>query len=178
MSEAHENLQRLVDGLGITAKFSFVPFSRSRSKAGKTPSLNYEVTLSRNGRDFLNFDYTKGCGHCPSAKLTKLTSNMKRQAAELECETGLEAQLRFSRFESIRGKKIEPSLVDVVGAVLCDAEALNHSSFEDWASDFGYDTDSRKAEEAYNQCVKTGLALLACVGHVNLTKMQELAREL
>lgn len=44
----------------------------------------------------------------------------------------------------------EPSMDDVLDAIASDASGYeNASGFEDWASEYGYDTDSRKAERTY-----------------------------
>jgi hypothetical protein len=47
----------------------------------------------------------------------------------------------------------EPSAEDVLDCLASDSSSVeNAQSFEDWASDLGYDTDSRKAERTYNIC--------------------------
>jgi hypothetical protein len=44
----------------------------------------------------------------------------------------------------------EPEPADVLDCLASDASgAENASSFEDWCSEYGYDTDSRKAEKTY-----------------------------
>jgi hypothetical protein len=44
----------------------------------------------------------------------------------------------------------EPDLLDVLDALASDASSYdNAGSFEDWADEYGYDTDSRKAERTY-----------------------------
>ena len=44
----------------------------------------------------------------------------------------------------------EPSAADVLECLLDDSSSFeNASSFEEWAEEFGYDTDSRKAERTY-----------------------------
>ena len=44
----------------------------------------------------------------------------------------------------------EPNTHDVVTCVTMDCSGFSNSrSFEDWASEYGYDTDSRKAEAIY-----------------------------
>jgi hypothetical protein len=44
----------------------------------------------------------------------------------------------------------EPKLADVLDCLSSDASGLESSrGFEDWCSDYGYDTDSRKAEKIY-----------------------------
>lgn len=40
---------------------------------------------------------------------------------------------------------------DVLYSLLIDSDA-NEYTFEDWADNFGYDTDSRKAEQIYHAC--------------------------
>lgn len=49
----------------------------------------------------------------------------------------------------------EPSAADVLSCLISDSSACDQS-FEEWASDLGYDIDSRKAEATYNACVKSG----------------------
>ena len=44
--------------------------------------------------------------------------------------------------------------------MLRDGEAFfNAQSFEDWASEYGYDSDSRKAEAVYRACDNIGRTL-------------------
>ena len=40
-----------------------------------------------------------------------------------------------------------------------DSDVLNYDCFEDWADCMGMDTDSRKAEDIYNACMKIALKL-------------------
>jgi len=46
------------------------------------------------------------------------------------------------------GWKEQPTAADVLHSLISDAEG-DTSSFEAWASDYGYDVDSRKAEQIY-----------------------------
>lgn len=44
----------------------------------------------------------------------------------------------------------DPTAVDVLDCLLSDATGYDNArGFEDWASEYGYDTDSRKAEDTY-----------------------------
>lgn len=45
----------------------------------------------------------------------------------------------------------EPTAADVLYCVCSDARAAD-DSFEGWCSEFGYETDSRKAEKTYKAC--------------------------
>lgn len=45
----------------------------------------------------------------------------------------------------------EPELADVLDCLASDASGYeNARDFQDWASEYGYDTDRRKAERTYN----------------------------
>jgi hypothetical protein len=47
----------------------------------------------------------------------------------------------------------EPKTADVLDCLASDAASIDNTrGFEDWCSDFGYDTDSRKAEKMYKTC--------------------------
>lgn len=50
-----------------------------------------------------------------------------------------------------KGKPTKPALGDVLYALVLDASACE-DSFEDWCSNYGYDTDSRKALDTYLDC--------------------------
>lgn len=47
----------------------------------------------------------------------------------------------------------EPTAADVLSCLVSDVSA-GEQTFEDFASEFGYDVDSRKAEKTWRQCVK------------------------
>lgn len=56
----------------------------------------------------------------------------------------------FSQGYGISG---EPDAENVLNALSSDSSSFeNARSFEDWAEEFGYDTDSRKAEKIYRVC--------------------------
>ena len=44
-----------------------------------------------------------------------------------------------------------PSFVDVLQCLLSDISNIEYHTFETWCSDFGCDTDSRKAERTFNE---------------------------
>lgn len=59
----------------------------------------------------------------------------------------------------------EPTVRDVLECLLSDASGVaNSESFEDWCGDYGYDTDSRKAERTYNACVEQTESLRQLLG--------------
>lgn len=58
-----------------------------------------------------------------------------------------------------------PKVEDVLDSLALDASAYeNARGFEDFAGDFGYDTDSRKAERMYLECGETAKRLRFFLG--------------
>lgn len=57
-----------------------------------------------------------------------------------------------------------PSLVAVLACLMSDASAGKGGSFEDFCGEYGYDTDSRRAESAYNACRDTAAAMRRMLG--------------
>lgn len=63
--------------------------------------------------------------------------------------------------------KAPPTAADVLNCLLSDASSVeNTGSFEEWCSDFGYNTDSRKAERAYKACEATVAPLREFLGEL------------
>jgi hypothetical protein len=76
MTDKHPDITAALDALKLTVKSEFVPFSRSRNRDekhdGKTRySLNWKVTLVRDGRDVLTTDYGAGIAHAPGYAATR-----------------------------------------------------------------------------------------------------------
>lgn len=173
MSEASEKIQAAMDAQGLTVESVFVPFSQSRNAGNKDLSLNWRVTLKRNGREVVTTDYTAGAGHCPAYKLSMKeaggrNSIMRHEMLRHECETG-----RVYRRYGPGVAKIEPDAVSVVWSLTRDADVLDAGGFEEWASEYGYDADSRKAEKIYRDCLDLALKLRAGLGDEGLRALRE-----
>jgi hypothetical protein len=54
------------------------------------------------------------------------------------------------------GITTKPQGFEVICAVCRDYLEASENSFDDWAGNFGYDSDSRKAEAIYGQCLAMG----------------------
>src|SRR5690606_27827140 len=59
-NEAGEPDRDLIEEAGLTVAAVFVPWSQSRNKGERSPSLNWRVTLQCKGRDVLTCDYSAG----------------------------------------------------------------------------------------------------------------------
>ncbi len=86
------------------------------------------------------------------------------------------APLAALKAAKVQGSKVErtayatfavptqPTLPAVLQSLALDARSADET-FESWCADFGYDTDSRKAEAAYRACQDTRVHLLRLFGH-------------
>jgi hypothetical protein len=77
---------------------------------------------------------------------------------------------------STSGKPIKPDPLDVIHSLALDSDVLDFPTFEQWASEFGYDEDSRKAEKIYHACLTIGLRMRAALGDAALQELQAAAR--
>jgi len=174
------NAQRaiVIEALGLTVESVFVPFSQSRNKGEKHPSLNWRVTILHNGREILTTDYSAGSAHCPSYKHNDRAETHHMIA--WECENGFKASgvrwgSRPEAYGATRGnvaQAIKPDSLAVLASLAMDSDVLEARGFEDWASNFGYDTDSRKAESIYRTCLEIALKLRHALGDSGLQTLR------
>ena len=60
----------------------------------------------------------------------------------------------------------EPKLADVLDCLASDASGVENCAgkFDDWCGEYGYDTDSRKAERTFNICKRQAANLKRLLG--------------
>lgn len=170
-----QKITQTMADLGLTISAEFVPWSKSRNakpNAGSTDrSLNWKVSVRHNDREILNVDYAAGIANCPSYKSNARLTVDYVAALTFETEHGRR------NTGAVRGNVITPELADVMASLILDSSAIDHTTFESWAGEFGYDTDSRKAEAIYRACLQEGLALRNSVGEAGLAKLREAAQD-
>ena len=77
---------------------------------------------------------------------------------------GRQMTLHFSQGYGISG---EPKAADVLNCLAADSGSVENNlltGFEGWASDLGYDPDSRKAEKIFKTCEKQAEKLKKFLG--------------
>jgi len=188
MSEQRAAIETYVSILGVHYSAEFVPFSKSRNAKPRVKlselSLNWRVTigkrspidgqLSRTGT--LVTDYQQGIGHIPGLPYNARPTIHYDKCVRNSCEHG--SSYVDSSSGVIRGRPLSaPALADVLYCLISDADAIEYPTYEDWASNMGYDTDSRKGEATYRACLETGLKLRALIGDGALTKLRELFQD-
>lgn len=174
-SLAHKN--------NLTVTWEFIPFARSRNKSEEMKSLNWTFRAARNGRKILEGYYSAGQAHCPAyAKRPGRGAHINhwKKAVSDECESGL-IHRPPSHPEGAWIKTAEPvpspRLAELLFSLALDSDVLHYTSFEDWATDMGIDTDSRRGEKAYRECLATALALRNSMGDGDFSELRELAAQ-
>lgn len=123
----------------------------------------------------LTCEYSAGIAHAPSYKANDRSVDYVA-AIETETETGRSAG-QPGNVVTVGRKPILPDTASVLASLISDADAIEHSSFESWASDYGYDVDSRAAESTYRACLAIGLALRSAIGEAGLTALRAAAQD-
>ncbi len=153
------------------------------------PHIAYTVTILRNGREVWFGPYKLGVGHVDPRKARVSLYTGVRFTADEESLLATWQHKPHAQFinkalwANVAAKvalqqKIAPKLADVVCSLLSDGAAyFDGQSFEDWAGDFGYDTDSRKAEETYRTCDAIGRQLIRGLGRETVEKLREAAQD-
>lgn len=170
MADTHKDGRAVfLRDLGVTMEARFIPQSQSRNRDETEKSLNWVVTIKR-GEQFISTDYMQGIGHVPGRPQSfarTLYEQRIREEYDKASEDGryLTSVTRHpgSPMFGTRKPLPGPTLDDVLYCLVMDAEAASET-FEDWCANFGYDTDSRKAEATYNACVQIGIKLRNLLG--------------
>lgn len=181
---ARETIEQFASEHGLAIRAVFVPFSASRNAkpaGGRTQaweSLNWKVTLTRNGADVLETNYSQGVAHCPAYERKWATRAESQNAIRIEVESGRRALPGIGGPRASQEPIESPAIADVLGSLAMDSDVLDYPTFEKWADCFGYDSDSRSADSTYRQCLSHALALRAALGDSALARLCEAAREL
>lgn len=86
----------------------------------------------------------------------EMTRNGKTVFFPWKTGTGLVNRTAWDKKLNLPGTPTKPNPAEVLGRVCADYLSAAHCPFEDWADDFGYDADSRKAESVYLECQSMG----------------------
>jgi hypothetical protein len=152
------------------------------------PCLAYTVTLSYQGRGILTTAYHLGTGHVSREDIARVSDNystparyaayyvtvLRKPYAKFVDQNGWVAAVAYAA----NRRNVKPHLADVLHSLCVDSTPyFAHSTFEDWAGEYGYDTDSRKALATYEQCIDTGRKLARALPADVLEQVQALTAD-
>lgn len=161
-------VDQIIEGLGLTLTCKY---NTNVVQDPKNPQLNWICTLSRGKRSF-DVPYHQGSGHIKGLPETKDTY-LKKETIRIICETGYMHKLieNWQRPIIRKTRVAEPLLKDVLYCLCLDAQVLNCATFEEWANEYGYDQDSRKAEGIYRECIAQSLKLSNLIGSTTIESL-------
>ena len=173
----HAELDAVIASLGLSFQAVQIP-ARTDGVASDWDkgAFHFAVTIS-NARGTWSGNYSMGSGHATFAPWEK-TRELTRKDYDRISRRGFTPRTLFDE-EAVKKYRLPPvpTLRDVLYSLVSDADAIDCATFEDWASNYGYDTDSRSAEKAYRACLESGLKLRAMLGEEALTKLRELFQD-
>lgn len=150
------------------------------------PSIRYECTLLRNGKEVWSGPYSLGVGHVNPNNInlwkTALTIDeehllytwQKKPHANFK-DKQLHAQVAA---KVAKLQKVQPKLSDVVCSLMLDGYSyFNALDFDEWCDEYGYDTDSRKALDIFEACQETGRLLTRAFSRDELSALEQAAQE-
>jgi len=71
-----------------------------------------------------------------------------------------------------------PTLRDVLYSLVRDSQSvLDAPCFEEWASELGYDTDSREAERTHQACARISMDLMRLIGRTGIARLSTLFQD-
>lgn len=141
-------------------------------------SLKYIVHVFYKQKLIVTTEYSMGAAHIPGWNLFGFQG-----PKTIHDMTILDTVLKTGKHHIVKGMggptlsmqplPIGPVLKDVMYCLVNDGDAINYTSFEDWADNYGYEKDSRKAEKIYQACLKVGLTLRNELGEPLLQELRE-----
>lgn len=200
--EAQEEAKRIMFAAGVTAEVS-APVAAVNAESGHDgkgwPHTAYVVTFRKGERITVKLPYKMGLGLLPNDLLrivaddagktfsrysyeeTALAQRMlKGTAGRLQEQADLVVKI-INRYNAQKVVKdgyrtpLGPCPAEVLAAVCGDALEAIETTFADWAGNFGYDSDSRKAEAIYNTCRDYLPDVMNLMGREGVERMAELS---
>lgn len=161
-----DRVQRIMTRENIVMSSEFVPASQT----DRPHAINWRVTF-RSPRSVFSIPYSYGYGVLIGYKTQHGTPTDALAALGNPQATGTyfpPDQLRLAPVPVP-----PPALADVLRCILLDSDVRHYESFEEFALNMGYDTDSRSAERVYNDCILNTLRAMACFGSTVLEELEE-----
>jgi hypothetical protein len=155
---ASRELDALFASLGITTAVGGARAALERDDKHTWPHVAVIVNyISKDGKVSASFDWRMGTGLVDWKKIAE----RERSGAADRMANPFTARLTDAATLDLCSRHLGAFIAavnpaEVLARVLADGEGACRVGFEDWASEFGYDTDSRKAERIYMTCQEQG----------------------
>lgn len=189
-----DNLKQLIDTLGITLTAVSAPFNPNMDDSQKM--FHWACSISPKDRplDGFNVMFSKGGGRLKVRDkvqtwavagatfndVRKIKDNVRSYYYDFDRKRIMTHYGKITAWESDLAAQVleaaPPTAEEVLDALLMEASALDYDTFEDWASDYGYDTDSIKARDTFHFIRRQSKNLIKLLGRENFRKAMEMER--
>lgn len=162
MSEAYKELETIAEELGLSCAFQFKPGKFSNDTPVHKLTRNWVVSVQRNGKEILSCPYFEGIAFCDAhpkgfGNLTVAEADAIRH----ECEAGPKSKSPKQPLNALYNLAQDCTGVD------------NASGFDDWATGYGYDPDSRKAYAIWEESNRIYHAFRSAIGIDNVRRIAD-----
>ena len=194
-TDTQKTLPQLIESLGVTVESRYLGVQREPGdkKTGEPGWLHFAfaVTVKRAGRPAaIETPYRLGVGHvklpaAPTFETLYAVGDRSKTENILDAlRRGKRIRPEYEREEraiygaAARKQGLAPKPADVLHSLISDGDAYFDSlTFEEWAGNLGFDTDSRNAEAMYRACDETGRHLARMFSDDELAQLREAASE-
>lgn len=154
-------------GLSITINSGPVGEVKDQDTDNPWPCIRYNVSLMRGDREIWRGEFRLGIGHVKpipapgmSFEHQNIVSHLKNHSRLNYKDTKTAQAVCFVAAMLAKHQRKAPSVEDVAHSLIMDGSAyFNAETFEDWADNYGYSSDSIKAEKLWRECIDTGMRL-------------------
>lgn len=110
-----------------------------------------------------SFEYFTGTGHRKQVKRMPAPAYRKGTAA-------------YEEWARDAFRAVAPPAASVLYSLILDSSAVGQS-FESWCADYGYNSDSRKAEATYRACQENADKLARVFSRADIATLEEMLRD-
>lgn len=186
---ANDLALNLFESLKIKSEIS-LPFPNVRED---WPSIGFKVSFS-NGKSLVDFDYFLGIGHVklPNVLPYQIRDFKDSKGQNVMAEHIYRAMQKHATLKKGYGyekmqaeiasylakvQKVQPKSYEVLASICREGVEAIQTDFEEWASNFGYDSDSKKAEKIYLECRANYTKVLKVISSKDAEKFAEYANQ-
>jgi hypothetical protein len=152
------------------------------------PCITFDCVVKKNDKIVWTGFYSMGVGHVKIPKTPRVPWMMPNEleATLFTLQKHPYAQLKNKSLHAKlaawlareKEQNVKPLLPDVLNSILSDGSAyFDAETFEDWCSNFGYDSDSIKAKKMYDVCDETGRKMVQALGKQEIDELREMLQD-
>lgn len=183
-SPACESLAEFIARLGITLDATEIPTRTDIDLKDWKGASHWACTLKRDGFAPLSVNYSMGAAHrrwrSAAVKYAipgSIAPHDIRARFSPISQWGEKETIDLRDYRASCTEPIPPTASDILDCLASDACGYDDArTFEDWASNYGYDTDSRKAESIYHTIGQQAKALRHFLGRDYDTLIHKIER--